>query len=637
MTSPENSTNAPLGPNPYSLAEQLDSTELVMPVSTDNVLTADTAWFLVEQFLNDNSSEHRDERIEQARLETMRAAQESVGVKRRIRAQMLLANFPLLALRGYRQKIEADDITQSYYMMAGVVADNARQYKRSKAVSEAITFALIARQRDTMNIPFVGSPRERKSLWPGGSHGIYTVDDNVTLKTAVRVFGYKEDSIRQSPFVYPHSLGNFLIKNGGDLEALEKMGAVSPHGLLGEATAQLIAGEPTDGYPLGSSEDVILTTLSDRLITQLNGHRLKVLGLPSRSKASVPKTPPRALPKFPPPRPRPAIPGERQPAPKVEPDPENLTVVSEPIARPHDVFFMKNNLYKFINPYLPAESIPPEVLEQQRIADDDQLVSSLWKTIELGVVLRDSKQVLRASDEAQNIAHDSGQPALDRVNAAMLSASSGLLALRAAGELATENDILKSFQAMARVLGNVRSYNYGQLDNQWYVGKVAELVNYCLVAYGADLQYIPYLGSTREERTRLPAANHDMYTMLNRAGASKVSAQIKSKFSIDISKWFGTPENVHRSFLFPIFTEEVLHAHALESGPRRSGKVSFVAQLIVRAAHNGLISTEKITLQGFSKAIVQLFADHRDFLLTEEKYHQMPYTNLSPEEYKNSL
>jgi len=606
-----------------------------MPVSTDNVLRVDTAWFLVEQFLNDTSSEHRDEQIEQARLQAVRVAQESTGIKHRIRAQMLLANFPLLALRGYRQKIEADDIAQSYHMMAGVVADVARHYKKNRAVPEAITFALIARQRDTMNIPFVGSPRERKSLWPGGSHGVYTVDDSVTLKTAVHVCGHfePEESVRQTPFVHPCHLGDFLTNNSRGLEALRGMPVVSSSRILGEAAARLIVNEPSDGYPSGSPEDIALTTLSDRLIARLNDHRLKVLGLSSQSK-SVQKTPRHVLSKLPPPR-RLSTPTAQPLAPKPEPKPKKLA--PKPTVRPHEVFFINHNNYKFISPYLPAESIPAEVLEQQPIVSDNQVVDSLWKNIELGIALRDREQVLRMGDEAQNVAYDSKQDALARVNAAMLYANSGLLALRAAGEMATESDMLKSFQAMARVLNNVLSNNYGELERTWQAGKIPELINYCLVAYSADPQYVPYLAACREERTWFPVANHDMYTMPSKTSASKVATQIKSRFHEDVPAWLGTPENIRRSFVFPIYTEEVLHSHAVAIKSREQGRVSYVARFIVRAANNDLTSVEKIIFQSYSRAILQLFADHREYLRAEQEYHTMPYTNLSPEEYRESL
>lgn len=602
------------GLSPYLLAERLDSEILQAEIPTEQDAAQNTSahfWGTMEQFLADDTPEELlDARIEQSFFEANRIVDDGDTLSCKLQAQMFLANLNLLALRGHGRSIEAADIKQSYHMMANVLADTIDQYGKKEArthITEMMTYALIARQGDTMNVPFVASVREEDSPWPRQNHRLYTVDDNVTIKTALRVQPEQRDSHTEPPesFVYTHNSERFFASNTYSMKSLQELNRLHPTKMNNLLIAELIINEPDEGYAADSLEADVLTTLSQRLIASLNAHRMLLLGLVTLSKAGRVITDVVAA----------------------APRPKSM-VVPRRVNVPHKAFFMKHHGDVFINPYVQAEHIPPEVLEQQSTSDEDRNTGPLWRIIELGLATNDTKSIINAVQEAQNIANDQTQQSTSRIGAAMINASGTLLAQRITATRTKPADILQSFHAMADILRLMRENKYGPLGLDHYDGLRAEIVSYCLVAYAANNRYIPYLGSPREEHSLLAIANHDMYTLPDQANASKIAAQIKHTFHGKRRQQLGTPADPRHTFLFPIYTRDVLQQQAtnMDITSKRRKALDEAARLIVRASQNIISDHETTQLEGFSKAILKLFVDHREYLKANIKFHKMPYT-----------
>jgi hypothetical protein len=297
---------------------------------------------------------------------------------------------------------------------------------------------------------------------------------------------------------------------------------------------------------------------------------------------------------------------------------------------------MRDHGREFINPYLQAEHIPPEVIELQEVPKRD-IIARLWKTIELGITTQDKQRVLDTRQEARKVSYDKKQESSVRISAAMLHANATLLAQRADVGPTTREDILSSFRSMGRVLARVQMGAYGQAHESQYSGWRSEILNYCLVAYAGDEQFIPYLGSRREENSYLRIANHDIYTLPNKTNASKVAGQVKHTFHAKARQQLGTPDDPRHTFMFPIYAREVLQQKATEMGITSKDRegIREAARLVIACAMNRNLSEQQTRyLQGFSASILGLFVEHRDHLRQKTKLHKMPYTTAAtPKEF----
>lgn len=598
--------------DPCILAEQLDGRSIEDLVYKGCGKTELSIWKGVERLLAEGNPETPlDVRIEGSYHEALRVLG-SEAAKDEMQARMFLANIDLMALRANKQKIGVEDIRRSYFAMANTLADTL-QVHDSEAIlddiAEMVTYALVARHGDLLNVPFVASPRERHSATIERNHAIYTVDNDLTLKTAIRVRRTHSPLLRdeRSPFIYAHYSEGFIAAASSDLSAVQKIRTANPEKTYTMAIAELIADEPYEGYDSASPAGQALSKLSEGLIAQLNEHRLRVLGI------AAPKSVGRTM--------------RRVAESTARPSTYNL---------PPKDFWMTYKGRRFINPYLRAEYVPPEVLEQLPFRNDELIIGPIWKDIELGLATRDKKRILAASDEARNVTADRNQETDSRIAAAMIAANSKLLAPRVTAELTTEKEIWESFLEMASVLDGMVQYQYGLFEKEDFVGMRAEMINYCLIAYQANSKFIPYLGSHREERSHSFIANHDLYTLPDKTRASKTAAQIKNAFHASHHQRFGTPDNPRHTFMFPLYTTEVLQQQAEAmgvTGKNRQG-IREAARLIVRASLNKLTAQEEMYLKGYSDKILQLFTDHQQYLRAKEKWHKMPFTTApSSQEY----
>ncbi len=625
-------TGASQAPSPYLLAERIDYQSLqtapLFACEGPSPTTLERVWHSTEQQVaNPDLEEPVDTRIKHNYLAARQVAEHSETASTRLQAHMFLATFDLLVLRGQKEPIEADDIKRSYRTMSTALRNNLEYYNdpgSHRLIAQMIAYCLIARRGDIMNIPFVASPREAQSPNAEQNHDLYTVDDNMTMKTAIHV----QTLVRSSDsFLYTHNSQNFVDNNSQGLEAVTQRRQAEPKKPSDLIVAELIANEPDGGYPTDSPEAYALSALSERLIARLNNHRLKLLGLSTSNKVRSAIAGMAAIV-----LPRPGPPEVTQP-----PEP----IKRRPITMPDRLFFFTNDFGKqFINPYTQAEYIPPTVLELQKIRQNDLVVGSLWKTVELGISTENPTQVRTVGRQAQDIANTRDSSGLERVGAAMLQANCELLALRAENKPPTRQDISESFYRMAQVLNWLQQYGNTRIDNNYHAGLRAEIISYCLVAYAADLQSVPYLGSRREDQSYIISANHDIYTLPSRLNASKTAAQIKLRYEEQRHKQdFGTPDNPHRTFAYPIYLTEVLQAQAdkMQFKGKHGVGIKDAARLILRAASNDLSEHEFPYLQGFSSSIIDLLAKHRDFLSRKQKYKNFPYTTASQREYTDGL
>lgn len=614
--------------DPILLTERLEVGQLqAMPREKPGMVQA---WEPIEQLIADSSkNEYLDARIEKGYTIALQLVN-SPSLRRQLHAQMFLANFDLLALRAHGRSIEKDDLIRSYFMMARTLENNIEKYGEAgaDAISDMVTYALIARRGDKMNIPFLASPRESHLTSQRHSHDLYTTDEDLTIKTAIRTDDSrrrKKDGFRSND-IYKHNAQIFFERNTKDIKHVNALSLENPDYSLEYIVAQLIIGEPDEGYESGSEEDKALSTLSSRLLISLNEHRLRLLGMsgPTKGGSTIKSMV------------SPAVVSSAVLTAASRPTPGAPHI---PVRRARDLppkaYVMREYGRDFMNPFVLAEHMPPEVIEGQIDNDpifDGAIVGGLWKTVELGLATYSSDAVLTAGEQAREISRDDSHDANVRLAAAKLFANSNLLAQRVSPDLTPASEIWESFLNMAQVLKRLQSgkFYHRDLDISYedFVGIRAELVSYCLVAYARNTQFIPYIASHREERTPVPFLNHDMYTLPGRRNVSKVAAQIKQSPHARSYQHLGTHDAPRHTFMFPIYAKTMLHEKVTEMGlsaPHRTG-LREAARLIMRASAEILTTQEEIRLQEFSDSMIELFRNHREFLRTKTKFQKMPYT-----------
>ncbi len=615
-------------------------------------------WWPTELLIADSQPDpYYDTRFEASYQQAVEIAEHGDSLRDQIRAKMFLANAHLLALRGHKSEIGADDIKHSYYMMAQVVADSIEQHDIAEPVaydlvSQAITYALIARKADVMNIPFVASVREQQSPMAEYNHDMYTLGEDMACKTVVRVDSQGNrkltEAVRQQRYVHDTRL--FYNLKGSNIELFKKMKAQYPERPDERHVAELIIAEAYEDYAPGSPEDQALSHIGDRLIKGLKKQRAKMLGLSANASQAIKNM---------------STAGQRvaneahasglvrqeaapnngaQPQPDVEPEIAPVPRTSRVIRPPKPLvmppvrdrsleprqYYLKYYGEEMVNPYLQAEHIPPRVLDLMECRGHEAPIASLWKTVEQGLALFDPNIVTRATLEAQEVIENPKLQTKIRVGAAMLRANSAQFARRAGKLETTREDIWGSFCAMAGVMEGAANHDFGQIDKGEYSGLRAELVSYCLVAYAGNRNFIPYIGSMREEHARLAIANHDLYTLPDRANATKLAAQVKNSYNAKNQQQLGTPEKPRHTFLLPIYATEVLQDQAQAMGmtlPNKLTGIRMARRLILKAARETITPQEEVYLEGFSRRIIDLFVEHRGYIAKRTKFHKMPYTS----------
>lgn len=613
--------------DPRLLAENINylvlQDSIAISEPAPNVATEQSFWKPMELFLADPAEkEPLDERVEQSFF-TATEVTESGAHWDILRSQMFLANFDLLATRGKGETIEASQIKRSYYLMAAALAKNRHSFHNTGSIANKIatmtTYALIARHGDPMNVPFVTSPREERTSSVNQRHNLYTIDDAITIKTALHVQSSPRKGVSHTPntgFVLPYYSEVFLEKASRDLAYISRQRELFPTRSVTQIVARLIAKEGQgELFRENSMRAETLATLSERLIERVNDHRLELLGM-SRSKTS------------------------QEAARQVARATPQLTVSRKLTPRS---FLITMGRQTFANPYLNAEHIPPDILETQHIRPKDLTIGTIWKMIEIGLATGDRKHIVHASEEAQNIADDVSQASKDRVAAAMIAANSELFMLRGSFADTTPDDILKSYTKMATVLSKVSQLQYGQIAREENTGLKSELINFCLIAYNASKQHIPYLASHREERSPMVTNNYDVYTLSGKGRFAKTAAQVKTEYTLKYaneeegenapsrpdSPWLGTPRVPRRSFIFPVFLADVLQQTAVSLEMPRHKALATARRLVVQSVEGGLSEEEQLQMKAFSSAVLKLFVDHAIFLRNTKKYHSMPYTTAS--------
>ena len=269
--------------NPYFLAESLP-VELV-----ENVREEDSKlrriWTPIETALADPDHEVNmlDGRVESAYMLACEIAETSGSVQQRMQAELIVSNIGLIALRVNRDTITSEDIHQSYDILTQIMDDNRDDYRADLAkgiLAEMVAYGLIARAGDTMNVPFVASPREESSPWSSRNHDLYTVDDATTIKLPLQVRFKNGKGARSKsqnipkPFILKHYSENFLSPFRQRLARVTDKEQASTN-----TVAELIADEADGRYDPESMEGALLSDLSRALIKRINNHRLHLLGL----------------------------------------------------------------------------------------------------------------------------------------------------------------------------------------------------------------------------------------------------------------------------------------------------------------------------------------------------------------------
>lgn len=279
-----------------------------------------------------------------------------------------------------------------------------------------------------------------------------------------------------------------------------------------------------------------------------------------------------------------------------------------------DEYRMRLDGHTFLNPYFLAEQIPSNVHDE--IDKSKNINKVAWNHVERGLSMHDANTVYTSRYFFQCIAEESS-PQL-RVQADMVLANIGLLALRANKINASAVDIHNSYRTVATVASRLLNGHYGDIHHGTYKGMLSEAVSYGLIVRPAHRGYIPYFGSKREESSKLIHDNHDLYVI---SDTTKAAIQIKHGRRIEDDEELG-----------PRYTKQLtMSTHILDAlGPdmfEESEAVESVAKLMAQEVDtpHPPATKEDFILAKLSLATLGVVSEHQNQMRDLPNFRSFPY------------